>query len=413
MMHYNKVASLAALILAMVFSPAIAQVGAEGSGGKQSKSGAPNVQSQVWLRAKHVAAGTFQTCVITTTTEVKCWGKGESGELGNGTTENSSTPVIAKGLKGATQLALGDYHSCALLSNGSVMCWGQNYHGQSGGKNKDDILNPALVSGISSAIQVVAGSHHTCAVIRGGTVKCWGQNYFGQLGVPATEEDLFAIVDVATVPNVTQLSAKGAATCALGENGVNQCWGYNGVKQLASGLSQVDNNQPGRYHGLASATQIETSGLHTCALYPNDILSCWGLNAWGQLGTGKTDRQNVPHFIRHIGTVSVALGAYTTCILDKNGIVQCWGANDLGQLGRGTVELEAVPNEKDRSKVSMPAEVQGLKKVVQLAVGSSHACVIDVEQAVYCWGANRFGQVAGGREFGVMKAHGTPAPVFQ
>lgn len=412
-MKYNKVASSAALILAVAFSPAIAQIGAVGNAGKQSNSGSSVAQRQVLLRATHVAAGTSQTCAITTRGEVKCWGRGESGELGNGINQNSPTPVTVKGLKGATQLALGTFHSCALLSNGSVKCWGQNYHGQSGGKNREDILNPAVVPGISNALQVVAGSHHTCVLIRGGTVKCWGHNIWGQLGVPATEEDTFALVEVATVPNVTQLSAQDSATCALGENGVNQCWGYNGAKQLESGMSLVDNHETGRYHGLAGATQIETSGTHTCALYRNDIVMCWGLNMWGQLGNGRTDRPNSPNPIVHAGTVSVALGGYTTCILDNKGIVQCWGANDSGQLGRGTVELETMPNEKDPSKIRMAAVVQGLKKVVQLAVGSSHACVIDVEQAVYCWGSSQYGQVAGGRDFGLMKAHGTPAPVFE
>lgn len=412
-MQYNKFASSAALILAVTFSPANAQIGAAANAGKQSNSGPSVGLRQVLLRATYVAAGPDQTCVITTRGEVKCWGRGESGELGNGIKQNSPIPVTVRGLKGATQLALGAFHSCALLSNGSVKCWGQNYHGQSGGKNKDDILSPTVVAGISNALQVVAGSHHTCALIRGGTVKCWGHNYWGQLGVPAREEDTFALVDAATVPNVTHLSAQGSATCALGENGVNQCWGNNGAKKLESGMSQVDDLDAGRYHGPAGATQIETSGLHTCALYRNDILMCWGLNMWGQLGNGRTDRQNFPHITGHVGTVSVALGAFSTCILDNKGVVQCWGANNFGQLGRGTVELETYPNEKDPSKIRMPAVVQGLNKVVQLAVGGSHACVIDVEQAVYCWGYSQFGQVAGGRDFGVMKAHGTPAPVFE
>ena len=121
---------------------------------------------------------------------MSAWGYNGFGELGNGTINNSSTPVAVSGLSRVVAIA-GGGHSLALLSNGTVVAWGYNAHGELGNGNDTGPDNcagspcsktPVAVSGLSGVAAIAAGSFHSLAVLSNGTVVAWGDNAYGELG---------------------------------------------------------------------------------------------------------------------------------------------------------------------------------------------------------------------------------------
>lgn len=118
------------------------------------------------------------------------WGFNDSGQLGNGTTQFSSTPVqvLLMNSSPIRAIAAGGHHSLALLDDGSVYAWGSNSRGQLGIGSTTNALEPTLVTELSDIIKISAGGSHSLALQAGGSVYAWGANTYGQLG-DGTNED--------------------------------------------------------------------------------------------------------------------------------------------------------------------------------------------------------------------------------
>src|SRR5438093_4486252 len=129
-------------------------------------------------------AGSFHTCALLQDGTVRCWGLNDAGQLGDGSTTNSSTPVAVAGVGGAAAVTGGGFHTCARFPDGTLQCWGRNNAGQLGDPAtlREAVTTPVRVTGITTATAVSAGGFHTCALPGDGTVRCWGQNDYGQLG---------------------------------------------------------------------------------------------------------------------------------------------------------------------------------------------------------------------------------------
>ena len=90
----------------------------------------------------------------------------------------------------AWKLALGERHTCVITSTTAVKCWGNNMDGQLGLGNRNavgtgptrSITTAATTDLAATPLAIAAGGWHTCAITTTGAVKCWGQGIFGQLG---------------------------------------------------------------------------------------------------------------------------------------------------------------------------------------------------------------------------------------
>lgn len=65
-----------------------------------------------------IAVGGIHTCDVHANVTVRCWGYNADGELGNGTTTDSLTPVAVSSISGATKISAGERHSCAIVTAG-------------------------------------------------------------------------------------------------------------------------------------------------------------------------------------------------------------------------------------------------------------------------------------------------------
>jgi alpha-tubulin suppressor-like RCC1 family protein len=130
------------------------------------------------LAATHVVAGRTHSCARLSDGRVACWGDGQStASFVAGISNASSVAAAALVLNVST-----GGNTCAVLTDGKVMCWGGNANGQLGNGSTADSATPVFVTGISNATQVTVGTGFACARLADTTVKCWGDNSSGRLG---------------------------------------------------------------------------------------------------------------------------------------------------------------------------------------------------------------------------------------
>jgi alpha-tubulin suppressor-like RCC1 family protein len=77
---------------------------------------------------------------------------------------SSWTPVQVSGLSGVTAIAAGDHHNLALRSEGTVWAWGDNFTGQLGNGSTTDSSTPVQVSALSGVTGIAAGDYHSLAL---------------------------------------------------------------------------------------------------------------------------------------------------------------------------------------------------------------------------------------------------------
>lgn len=267
--------------------------------------------------ATAIAAGSVRSCALLAAGTAQCWGDNDQGQLGNGTTVNSSVPVSVSGLSNsATMLAGGYNHACALLSGGAVQCWGANYSGQLGNGSLVNSSTPTGVSGLyipttatrtcscpigricapcvpgtyttytGNAIALGSGSmsDHSCAVISGGTVKCWGDNTYGQLG-NGTLTNATTPVLVSGISTATSVAVGYGHSCARLSDSTVKCWGWNVLGQLGNGAT-TDSSVPVTVSGITDATSVTAGFAQSCATRAGGGVQCWGDNSYVQLGLG-------------------------------------------------------------------------------------------------------------------------------
>ena len=199
--------------------------------GSDSSSAVP-FQVQGITDATSVVAGGVFACALRSGGEIACWGGGDLGQLGNGTFERNgavATPQNVVGITDATQIAAGWNHACALRGDDTLWCWGGNGdgvtgYGQLGDGTLDNSATPVQVVGLNDVSAVAAGGWTTCATKSDGTAWCWGYGQKGGLG-DGNATNSSTPVQVAGIDDGRLLTVGDFHACVTRSDGSAWCWG--------------------------------------------------------------------------------------------------------------------------------------------------------------------------------------------
>jgi alpha-tubulin suppressor-like RCC1 family protein len=276
------------------------QLGSPGQSSSSSPLEVPGLPSVMWI-----SAGLDFACAVASADHtVWCWGNNTIGQLGRSASTSPGAPSVVDKLAEANSVVAGTDFACALLSgvsSGLISCWGGNHWGQLGDGLTDTSPTPVPVAGLTNAVQVVASASSliplstdgptACARLADGKVACWGDNSMGALGDPSnTSSWSVQPANVAALEGVSELAAGSDFFCSIvsigGVGGV-KCWGWSTNGQLGPQVTVPDvSATPTPVMNLNNVTHLSAGTAHVCALLGSGSVYCWGYNLFGQLGNG-------------------------------------------------------------------------------------------------------------------------------
>ena len=327
---------------------------------------------------------------------VYAFGYNNSGQLGDNTTTNRTTPIsVLKGAYSGTKylgdnsnnpiisVVAGFYHSIALAADGSVYAFGKNSLGQLGDNTNTDRAIPIQVlkgaySGTTylgdnannPIISVAASASHSIAHAADGSVYAFGYNGYGQLG-----DNTYA----GRKTPIQVLKGAYSGTTYLGDNANNPI------------------------------ISVATSMFHNTALAADGSVYAFGYNAYGQLGDNTTTQRATPIQVlkgAYSGTnylgdnsnnliISVAAGEYHSTALAADGSVYAFGWNYFGQLGDNTTTDKITPIHVLKGAYSGTTYLgdNTNNPIISIMAGNDHNIVISADGSVYGFGSNSYGQM--------------------
>lgn len=245
---------------------------------------------------------------------------------------------------------------------------------------------------VDNAVDIAVGAESACLINADGGVECWGQLQSG--GNIVVIDYGSTAVPIAELPSgVTDIAVGQGHACAI-DSGNVKCWGDNGVGQLGIGNTS-DSTVPVDVIGLPAgdaAVQVDAYYNFSCVRLASGAVWCWGFGNVGQLGNGLSQHELSPVQVTGLdGTpgnkvIDIALGVSHACALRPNGTVGCWGSDARGQLGNGPGQVDS----------AVPAPVPNLVNIVAIESGRDHMCASTVVGVIFCWGDNPNDAIASG-----------------
>lgn len=264
---------------------------------------------------------------------VWAWGYNGLGQLGNGTTTNTSTPVQVKDpsgtgyLNGIQHISGGKNCSFAIKSDGTVFGWGYNDTNQLGIDNIVKTTLPVEIPNLTNIDKIVGGNDYGLALKNDGTVWAWGNNTKGQLGLGDTTIRETP-VQISSLTNVIDISAGTSLSIAAKEDGTVYTWGDNSGKALGN-VTNTSSYQPSpvQVSNTTNIVRVEAGSSYCLCLNSNGLVTAWGVNTYGQGGNSDGSKRTI------YNNASDISAGYVHNMLISSGAVMTWGDSHNGRLG--------------------------------------------------------------------------------
>lgn len=268
-----------------------------------------------------LATGFKHNLVLDKEGNVWAFGNNTNGQLGNGTTENSSRPIKvdfsqATNAGKIVQIVASADSSLALDDKGQVWAWGSNQYGTLGQGNlcdtragcQDVNSAPLLVKVIPDSdnnaservIQLATGRDHVLALTNQQRVYGWGLNASSQVGYNGEgfKDTPNAWADAIATPTllpwfkdkaVRRLYANGNTSYALMKDGTLYPWGMYGETNSEGKTIYASLNEPtDKLPQLKDIKGMAVGALHQIARDKEETLYSWGWSFEGSLGGGES-----------------------------------------------------------------------------------------------------------------------------
>ena len=367
-----------------------------GDGTTTERTAAVEVQTTTGSLANitDISAGANHSLAVDSSGNLWAWGYNANGQLGNGTTTNSSKAVqvqTASGnLTGIIAAAAGDNFSVALRNDGTVWTVGLNSNGQLGNGNTTQqtkavqVLNTAGTAALSNIVAIAAGGTHTMALDSSGNVWTWGNNSNGQLGLGTTTQETTA-QQVTSISGIGQIAAGASHSLAMPVQGAAvYAWGYNANGQLGNNTNTQENS-PITMIGVSNAKTLAAGASHSVILENDGTVWTVGHNYLGELGIGTTVDQHEAVQVPNVsGILAIAARADRTLMYTNVGTILGVGDDFYSGLGDGNIGYQLSP-----TTVSAFTGVTS----VSSADDGYHSLVVKSDGTIWAAGYNNDGQL--------------------
>ena len=218
------------------------------------------------------------------------------------------------------------------------------------------------------------------------------------------EEEESAIYAVGLSNNSTAFSFEGVrgttnsihstehATCMIAEDYSLYCWG-SGRNSQANGFGNTTTaTTPMKVNLLngTTYTSVITMNKHTCVLFTNQTVGCFGLTDYG-LGTGSLSLNKNTTIVYPLGNrqfEAISGSNGLICGFDSNSTIYCSGNNE--RVNSGNQWHYRLPGTTYTIVQNHTFNVNGLGEIHQLYVGHHISCAVNTNGELYCWGKYYF-----------------------